>query len=185
MRIRPELVALTGVVSVLLLTSCASTTSATPATTNLHASWAGAYPSVREMVKNSDAMVIGTVGEVEHTTVDQGIPYTDYDFEVKNWVKGTPSGDTITVHQTGGPLPDGTIGVIEDDPLLVPGEHLVLFLNEYAPGKYFIAGGPTGRMQEEDGQVGAMPESIATDGLPADTDAFVKRVKAIESGSGK
>jgi hypothetical protein len=67
----------------------------------------------------------------------------------------------------------------------VPGSTYVLFLNEYAPGKYFIVGGHTGRLDVSSaGQLAPFEGSILpkTD-VPADVSSFATRVAGIQAGT--
>lgn len=63
----------------------------------------------------------------------------------------------------------------------------MLFLKEYAPGKYFIAGGPTGRFNvSSTGQLTAFPGSIiAKADVPTDVSSFTTRVADIQTGTTK
>lgn len=121
--------------------STASPDSSTP--TTLHMSWANASDTVEGMAANSDAVAQITIKSVAGTGVDKdlgdGAPYTLFTAKVERWMKGT--GDTqITIKQTGSASVQ-----VEDDPLLEVGEVAVVFLHEFADGRYFIVGGPTGR----------------------------------------
>lgn len=160
-------------------------TSAPEPVVQLHASWANAYPTVAAMVKNSDAIVSGTVGAASPTVVQDNVPYTDFAFHVTTWIKsndGQPS--NISIHQTGGTA-DGAMQIVDDDPLLVTGTAYVLFLHEYAPGNYFIVGGPTGRLNvSSTGQLTVFKGSIiAKTDVPVDVSSFTTRVAAIQAAT--
>lgn len=145
------------------------------------ASWANAYPSVRAMASHSDAIVVADVRAIAATGSDptsdgQGIPFTDFTVQVENWIAPKSGPASILIHQTG--VQNSSMNYeTSDDPLLTPGEHDVLFLHQYAPGRYFIMGGPTGRFRiAPDGTVSALSHGIARDGLPESVGAFSARV---------
>jgi hypothetical protein len=169
------------------LAAC-STPAAVPAekpVVQLHASWANAYPTFAAMVKNSDAIVRGTVGAASPTILQDKVPYTDFTFHVTTWIKTKDEQPSdISIHQTGGTT-DSAIEIVDDDPLLVVGTAYVLFLNEYAPGKYFIVGGPTGRLNASSaGKLTAFKGSIiATAEVPADVSSLTTRVAGIQTGT--
>lgn len=184
-----KLIAATGVIALALtgLVGCSASNPGTvePQTKLAHvtldASWANAYPSVKDMTSAADAVVLGTVGQAEATTVKGGIPYTDYSFAVEQWLKGSPAiASQILIHQTGGTA-SGVTMEVGDDPLLVVGEKDVLYLRQYAPGKYLILGGPTGRNQVVNGQVTPMSHGIARDGLPSGIGEFSARIRNLAS----
>jgi len=115
-------------------------------------SWANAYPTMKEMVANADAVVMGTVVGVDGVEVSpqaDNLIYTNYSFRVDKWIVGSGS-STILLHQMGGAVGLREVSV-PDDPPFVVGESNVLFLTEYAPGKYNVMGGPTGRLQVQNG----------------------------------
>jgi hypothetical protein len=131
------------------------------------------------MVAAADAVVVGTVEKAIATTSSGGIPFTDFNFSVDQWLKGSASAGTeILIHHTGG-ASTGATTEADGDPLLVPGESDVLYLHEYEPGKYFILGGPTGRNPVINGKVTAMAQGAARDGLPADVAAFTSRITGL------
>jgi len=68
------------------------------------------------------------------------------------------------------------VSEVEDDPLFRVGETMVLFLREYAPGPFYVIGGPTGRFEVIHGTVvSCQPESVR---LPANQtlDQFASEV---------
>ena len=116
----------------------------------MNASWASQYSSLSELARDADAIVVGLVkGVANRSTTGEALSFTDFDYVVEEWVSA-PAGvamlpDAISIHQTGG-IVNGRNVEVTGDPLLVPGERSVLFLRQYAPGQYFILGGPTGRL---------------------------------------
>lgn len=133
----------------------------------MHSSWTNVYPTLREMGTNADAIAIGQVSAIVGTTVDtSGIPYTDFSYVAEAWLKGGAE-ETILIHQTGGQNESGTTVESDDDPLLAVGEQSLVFLKQYAPGQYFIMGGPTGRLLEANGLFTQLPGASKLPGLPA------------------
>jgi hypothetical protein len=119
------------------------------ATTEMDASWAGSYRDLPSLKRASTAAVAGTVTAVAGSTVSNGIPYTDFQLTVTR-VAHDPqhrvTSRTVIVHQTGG-MVKGHRFEIRDDPQLRVGERVVLFLKEYAPGRFSVVGGPQGRFE--------------------------------------
>lgn len=148
---------------------------------SIDASWSMSYKDLKSLKAASTAVIEGSIGAVASATVDTatGIPYTDFALSIHNVVydpHGHVQGATALVHQTGG-IVNNTLYQMDDDPLFQVGEHVVLFLHEYAPGKYFVVGGPTGRFEVRSGIVSA----ASTHGvaLPPSTsiDAFLAQVQ--------
>lgn len=137
------------------------------------ASWAEVYPSYGQMTRHADAVVQGQVLEslgAHKGPQDPSTIYTDFSFRVDKLVAGTKTAPIITLHQMGGSMGFEQEDV-KDDPLLVPGERDLLFLKNYAPGRFYVMGGPTGRLLVKGSTLtplpgGALPtrpgESLAT-----------------------
>jgi len=140
------------------LTAC-STSGPTPGpgapkVVNMNGSWAQQYRSLADLKAHSDVAVEGTITRAtqEPGASTTNIPFTDFQFTVAATLydpghraaatAGTPA--TLTIHQTGGVVND-ELFQFEDDPLFKVGEKCVLFLHEYATGRYMVIGGPTGR----------------------------------------
>lgn len=157
-----------------------------PIRSEVDASWGGAYPSLAQMSQHSDAVVRGRITNVlgtETSTQAQDLIYTNYAFQVDKWIAGTPSGSHIVIHQMG-----GSSGVremtVRDDPRFDQGAEAILFLQQYAPGKYFVLGGPTGRYPVAGGQISAMPGSAVV--LPRQTvDSVVATLSSIAKAQGR
>lgn len=153
---------------------------------HLGTSWANAYPSTQQMIGVSDAVVVGRVSHVVGTTVDPdtGMRYTDFTFVVDSWIVGARGPASVTVHQLGSASGFVTEDVA-DDPLLRVGEHDVLFLSGYAPGRYFITGGPTGRFTVDGAGVHSLPAGLTqvTPGLSLTT--FEQELQAAAHAQGK
>ncbi|MBX6351138.1 MAG: hypothetical protein IRZ11_06475 [Clostridia bacterium] len=116
----------------------------------LAASWPKSYESVAEMATDASAVVVGTVTAIDAQTVaDGGIPFTDFAFSVTQVLVGPPLPRTITLHQTGGVRNGGAVE-LPDDPLMRVGTRYVLFLYEFAPGRFYVLGGPQGRFVLDD-----------------------------------
>lgn len=189
MNLKSELVVILAAAILVSVSGCTvgapENTSAEPTGKVLSPSWAEAYSSVKEMTAHADAVVVGKVTNALGTTVKDGIPYTDFTYEVQTSVKGKHlASSEIQIHQTGGSV-DGMIEVVDGDPLLVVGQKSLLYLRQYEEGKYFIIGGPTGRMLvDKENKVSPMPEGAARDGLPAQLPEFLNRVEALAAESG-
>jgi hypothetical protein len=116
------------------------------------ASWADGYPSVAEMTTHADLVVeaviegIASTGTFTSDSVDASgsVPYSDFHATVVTRLKGQSEG-TVTIRQTGGRTAQGSLLVVEGDPLLDAGERAMLFLKRSPSGTYFIMGGPAGR----------------------------------------
>ena len=146
----------------------------------MDASWSASYNDLKSLKAASSIVIEGTIAAVASETLDTAtnIPYTDFTVSAHQVVhdpQGRVHGATVIVHQTGGVV-DDTLYQFEDDPLFQVGEHVVLFLYEYAPGKYYVVGGPTGHFEVHADIVSA----ASTDGvaLPpsASLDAFLAQV---------
>lgn len=120
-------------------------------TVTMDASWSASYKDLKSLKAASDVVIEGSIAAIASETLDTAtnIPYTDFTVSAHQVVhdpQGRVHGTTVIVHQTGGVVND-TLYQFEDDPLFQVGEHVVLFLHEYAPGKYYVEGGPTGRFE--------------------------------------
>lgn len=150
-----------------------------PLLVKMDASWPRLYQNLSDLKHASDVVVEGSITGIKQQTVDQKIPYSDFNFQI-NQVIIDPgkliNGNNIIIHQTGGPETltiNGKSTQIEmeisDDPLMQVGDHLILFLHQYAAGYYFIIGGPTGRFLIQNGFVhttGAEGVSFISPSLP-------------------
>ncbi|HEV2638025.1 MAG TPA: hypothetical protein VGX23_22945 [Actinocrinis sp.] len=117
----------------------------------MQASWAECFHTAGALKSHSDVAVAARVMKVLGQSVADQIPYTDFQLSVESVLYDpshhfapTAAPTTLLLHQTGGIL-NSQLLEIEDDPLLIVGGEYVLFLDEYAPGYYRVAGGPTGR----------------------------------------
>lgn len=141
---------------------------------HVDASWADGYPTVSAMTAHADLVISGTIGRVQSRgrftnasantagAPAAGVPYTQYWVSVAEIIKGR-SPSRLTIRQTGGRAADGSTVVVEDDPLLVPGQRAILFLKRFGPGQYFIMGGPAGRFPiSSAGVVTALPGGSLT-----------------------
>lgn len=121
-------------------------------TAHIAASWGEWYKSITDLKAHTDVAVAGHFTKVlSQTTGDMGIPYTDFAFTVDSALydpngKVLGVGSVLRVHQTGGVVGAVTEDV-SDDPLFAIGEKAVLFLREYQPGFFLVAGGPSGRFE--------------------------------------
>jgi hypothetical protein len=150
----------------LLLSGCVSPQAQSPTkTTSVSSSWAKAYPTLKDLTRSADAVVVGTVEKSAPAAPVDGIPFTDATVTVKSWLKGTKPATTITVQQTGGALKDSVI-VPEGDPIMQPGEESMLFLQKNDDGTYVALSGPTGRLPVSGTSVKKLPETSLTEAIP-------------------
>lgn len=149
-------------------------------TSNLDASWTKLYHDIPSLKQASDVAVDGTITAVIRQTVDQNIPYTDFRFQIAQTLSDPRhllTGSDIIIHQTGGPVTENIQGKativhmqVGDDPLMQAGDHLMLFLHQYAPGYYFVVGGPSGRFVVRGGAVYPINgEGVQLSGSPTET----------------
>jgi hypothetical protein len=122
-----------------------------PKVTMIDASWAEQYSDVGSLSRASDVAIVGTVTGVASTRVAGGVPFTDFNVRVVRVLRD-PQGRlaasrTILVHQTGGPVAANHFLEVHDDLLFQPGETMVLFLREFAPGQFRVLAGPGGRFE--------------------------------------
>ncbi|HKE63875.1 MAG TPA: hypothetical protein VKB59_04385 [Micromonosporaceae bacterium] len=172
-------IAATATVAAMLFVSVASCASAEPNQhhVTLSASWAVEYHSLAALKENADVAVAGKFERTIRVTKDEdGVPYTDFGFNVERVLLGPRSGSpvsagtTLEIHQPGA-ASSGVITEIDDDPLFQVGDQAILFLHEYSPGKYFVIGGPGGRFSI----VGGSVKPINDEGVPfsGDLSTFV------------
>jgi len=124
-------------------------------TVYMDASWARTYHDVKSLKQDSDLVVSGTFTGIAATVQpDKGPVETDFTFTLSKTLVNPQlvNVKTITVRQTGGIVGNITY-VVADDPLFVVGAQEILFLHQFAPGQYFVLGGPTGRFQISQGVV--------------------------------
>lgn len=130
-------------------------TSAAAKHVSIDASWAEYYHSMSALKAHSDIAVEGTItkASLEPLASSSAVPFTDFQFTVASTLfdprheiaaASASKPAVITIHQTGG-TESGTTFEVDDDPLFKVGQKYVLFLQEYSPGHYKVAGGPSGR----------------------------------------
>ncbi len=149
-------------------------------TVKISASWAVTYQDLKSLKQGSDVAVRGSISEVANVTQkDRGLVSTDFVFSISKVildpgqrVKGT----SLTIHQTGGIIGD-TLYEVEDDPLFQVGEQLILFLHEYSPGRYYVAGGPTGRFEIHDNMVTPVNDEGVKFSAPMTEDDFIEAIQ--------
>jgi hypothetical protein len=147
-------------------------------------SWADAYPTYEEMTQHADAVVRGHVVRVIGTERNQAesSTYTDFAFQVDAWIAGKPMSQDITIHQMGGATGFTDVEVM-GDPALVVGESDLLFLRSYASGKYFIMGGPTGRLVQTGGRLSNLPAGLLR--TSGDVASVTAKVAGVAKAMGK
>lgn len=121
---------------------------------SIHLSYAEGFGSVAEMSKRAHLVAFGTVQAiVGRHLLDGKVPLTDFSIAIEQWIPAVKevSSSIITVRQTGGTV-NGVHYEVDDDPLFMPGDRVLLFLSEaeYEPGIYFVIAGPTGRFKVAD-----------------------------------
>lgn len=133
----------------LVLSGCSGTGEPQPIKTqSLELSWADGASSKDELIKQAEAIIVGTVESTEVTEVTDFGPLSDATISVNTWVKSQgEKPETIVIRQTGGES-DGVLYQAADDPLLQVGEKGIFFVRYDAnTGVYIILGGPTGRFK--------------------------------------
>jgi hypothetical protein len=130
-------------------------------TLTLDVSWARSY-DLTSLSREAELIVKGVViGERALSEYD--LSFTLHTVRVERVIKGslpTESSETIIVLQTGGQV-DGTMLEVSDDPLMKPGDTLILFLERYQQGfadklagtVFVPLGGPQGRFYLQSGRV--------------------------------
>jgi len=141
-----------------------------PQTVTMNVHWAQYYRSMKDLKQHSDFAVRGFISYIAPAAKSaDGAVYDMVTVSVTRILwnpthKTVPA--TFAVEQLGGNV-DNVTYVTPDDPLFKMNEQVILFLQEYQPGKFRIAGGPTGRFTVANGIV----KPIVTDGvqLPGNT----------------
>lgn len=146
-----------------------------PQTQGASASWAKAYPTLQELTRDADAILVGSVEKSTPSSAVDGIPFTDATVTVKTWLKGTEAASTITVKQTGRAAQGASVSVT--DPLMQPGESSMLFLHKNDDGTYTALSGPTGRLLVSGTTVTKMPDTSLTETIPETLPALITEVK--------
>jgi hypothetical protein len=124
-----------------------SPTAGLPVTTHLSVSWAVEYRDLGDLKKASDLVVIGSISGIAASTINRGIPFTDFGVAKISVIYDSKSRGAVTsliLHQTGGTV-NGQLLQVDDDPLFQVGDDVILFLHEFSPGHFYVVGGPTGR----------------------------------------
>lgn len=159
-----------------------------PKTVIIDASWATYYSTMAKLRASADIVVRGTIEQafpaVENKKPGEADGYYTTDFRVN------VTGDLLNRHdnnvnsalivtQTGGVAKAyGVVYETRDDPLFNVGDDVILFLIQYAPGKYRVSGGPSGRFSVTSGSVSA----IVKDGVPVQHVPLQAFVNAVTSG---
>lgn len=129
-------------------TTTTSSGTVTP-TMNMEVSWATSYDTVGSISVAADLVITGTVESTKPLPDLNGLPQTQVTISVTGSLKGSPSGPTVDVVQTGG-LKDGTFFQISDAAIPEPGEKGVYFLSG-GPETYAFINGDTGKLRDIDG----------------------------------
>jgi hypothetical protein len=139
-------------------------------------SWVEWYRDMSSLKAASDAVVAGKIDEVRSVTASRREPhwhtitdYTDFIFTVRERIwdpRNIAAEAWIIIHQTGGVWEDLRFE-LGDDPLFQVGEEALLFLRQWAPRRFFVAGGPTGRFAVHAGLI--MPATAGGVPVAAET----------------
>jgi outer membrane murein-binding lipoprotein Lpp len=144
---RRILLATAAVVSA-LVAGCSSAQKGQPVKVAGGAKWDAHYNNIHELTAHSDLAAAGSFTAVAGHSAGNA-PATDFTFTISrvlsDKLKKESVGATITIHQTGGTMADGSPVEASDDPLFKVGENSVLFLHEISPGHFYVIGGPNGR----------------------------------------
>ncbi len=135
-------------------------------------SWVS-YPTLSALKNASDVIIVGKVTAIASNNTGATPPTTDFSIYVNETIKGNvSSGSTVLVRQVGEILPSNRTIEDQDDPMMIVGSNLVLFL-EYprqtlngpimigAP--LFITGGPQGRFLLRSGLVYSLDSISSAD----------------------
>ena len=117
------------------------------------------YQDLASLKRDSDVAIRATVVSTSQFQVPgSNIPTTRAEVQVTRilFSKQTSRlsvGTTVGVIQTGGSV-NGSVVEVNEDPLFVPGEKMILFLHFIADNNYYVKGGPSGRFEVgSDGRV--------------------------------
>lgn len=165
----------------IMLSGCApgNGNATAPETTIMHPSYPKAYESLGQLRKDAKVVLVGSVADVNPGDEADGIPFTNVRLEVTTLIKGPVSdANQIVVQQTGGTA-DGKVFEVEDDPIMSKGSKALLFLDQGRDGKYFIIGGPAGRIDLTDGTPKKLKGSPMNESLPNSEVALVAQLRAL------
>jgi len=150
-----------------------------------------------ESVKEPRVLTFGNkeqteeIAQIEANKV-RGIPFTDTQMRVLEVYKGAVSvGETITVLQTGGPLPatesfSATNVELHDDPIFVAGSEYILFLRDisgdkiHAPDrKLYRVTNPAGRYDIQGETVTSYADLGGRKGIPTRLGPLLDEIKKV------
>lgn len=153
-----------------------------PRVVHMAVSWAEGYGSISDLKRASDLVVAGTALGGGTVSTSGNLMFTDSPVAVDSvlWNRtGQPVASTVLVHQTGG-TSGGVRLQLDEDPLYVPGERLILFLARYsADAAQYVTLNPEGRFEVADGKV-RPGSSLHLPGFeqPVAEDAFLQQIRA-------
>lgn len=127
-------------------------------------SWTHSYATVAELTEHADVVVRAQATEIVESDLDNrdlNARFQLVRFEVSDWIKGDVETKDVLVRQTVIEGPGISSGL--DDPPIEIGQESILFLTEYEGGRFYILGGPTGRVLIENGQPMVLPGSTLED----------------------
>ena len=160
------------------------TSTQSPSIHHLDTSWQKTYRDIKTLKHDADVIASGTISSVKGTTTQKlihkaSIPFTDFTFTLKKVIwdpHQIVNTSTLTIHQTGGTV-NNTVFEVDDDPLFHVGEQTILVLHQFAPGQYYVIGGPTGRFEVNNGQVTPMSQEGITFKALKNEEAFVTDIQ--------
>lgn len=137
-----------------MLSACADG-EPTKAEEYLSASWNYNYGDVKEMSQNSDLIALVTVLETKVTMERGVIPYTIFTVNVDTPVYNSEKNQHFSLRMIGKETDDRIIA-IEDDPLLRPGDKLLVFCKKNTDGTYRTLSGSQGRLIYDNGKLNSL-----------------------------
>lgn len=123
--------------------------------TYLSASWEYNYKDIEEISEASDFIALVKVDCIEDSFTDTGIPYTEFKVDIVTPIYNAEEGESVTILMTGGETKDEIIE-IEDDPLLQPGDEILIFCQQNTNDTYRIISGPQGRLVYNNGELNSL-----------------------------
>jgi hypothetical protein len=134
-----------AIVAVVALATSSALLTKHPAVQIVSESWPRAYGSIGEIAGDTQVVISGTVTGVVRVETADPAPRTIFQIAVDRNLKGTAP-QKIEVSQDGAMLSADQWVEIADFPLMMPGDHVLLFLRPTADGPWAIVGGPQGRL---------------------------------------
>jgi hypothetical protein len=153
-----------GLLSVLLVASCAtpSTSPSPTATGNVSAQTSALLQrlSLAELTNQADLIALGTVTDAGSYWNEQGTSiFTDISVSIEDVVKGDVAGNQLTVRLPGGQTGNIT-QLVTDIPTFTIGEKVFLFLQRQEGDTWLVVGGFQGKYIVENGDILGQGKSL-------------------------